>query len=627
MRWVASIAGCLACVAFAQDAPRPAAEPGAEDPRRPPERVREAEEENERDSARRRDPSRNPLAAHAIALTWNAPQPLKGMYEKYLPPPQVMEGQRRAAALRPWERDIRRRVPEIAASEGYFSATVEITYDGDEREHATVTVTPGPRTVVGDIDIEFLGDLSGEGDGRAERRREIRESWSMKAGQPFRSADWDVAKTKLEESLTDLDYAAGSVSTSRAEVDAEAARAHLKLTLDSGPRFTLGEPVIEGLELYPDAVVKRVLDLKAGERYSRERLSTQQRLIQYGPWFSSVVVEIERDPSKPNRVPVKIAVTERPEREVGLALGYGTDDGARVEALYRDRNLFKRGFDLQTSVRVAQKQQFGYADVYLPSGLFSTKKYGDVPFTDSVGVLAEHSVIQNLALSRFAVAGYRHFKLDMFEFRAGLSYQIERAYPEGSDVELKRALAPIFAVTWRHVDNLYDPTHGGVLNVQVAAGAKNLASGDDFVKLYGNYQYWIPLGPMNQLLLRTEIGRTFAQSRENIPEDFLYRAGGSRSNRGYAYQSLGPKEGDAVVGGRYLATGTIEFVHWLDQRWGAAAFLDVGEASDSIGEWEALRSYGLGARFKTPAGPFALDVAYAERDRKFRLAFSVTIAF
>ena len=26
-------------------------------------------------------------------------------------------------------------------------------------------------------------------------------------------------------------------------------------------------------------------------------------------------------------------------REVGLALGYGTDDGARGEAAYRDRNL------------------------------------------------------------------------------------------------------------------------------------------------------------------------------------------------------------------------------------------------------------------------------------------------
>ena len=85
-----------------------------------------------------------------------------------------------------------------------------------------------------------------------------------------------------------------------------------------------------------------------------------------------------------------------------------------------------------------------------------------------------------------------------------------------------------------------------------AAASKSLASTQDFLKLYAQYQLWIPVGG-DQLLLRTEIGSTFASSREGIPEDFLFRAGGSRSNRGYAYQSLGPREGDAVVGGRYLA--------------------------------------------------------------------------
>jgi translocation and assembly module TamA len=132
---------------------------------------------------------------------------------------------------------------------------------------------------------------------------------------------------------------------------------------------------------------------------------------------------------------------------------------------------------------------------------------------------------------------------------------------------------------------------------------------------------------MDQLLLRTELGRTFAPSRRHIPEDFLFRAGGARSNRGYAYQSLGVQEGDAIVGGRFLSTGTAEYVHWLNDKWGAAVFTDVGGAADAPGDLQALKSYGIGARYKTPAGPFALDVAYAGRDHKFRLAFSVTIAF
>jgi translocation and assembly module TamA len=562
-----------------------------------------------------------------VAVTWEAPEPLKGLFEKFLPPPRPEGAERRRGFLRPWIRDVRRRAPEIAAAEGYFSATLDIDWDDESRERVTIRVVPGPRTTVDAIAIEFAGDLAGVGEGREARREEIRKAWAMAPGLPFRSADWETAKTRLQEDLTSVDYAAGAIADSRATVDAEAAKASLKVVLDSGPPFTFGDVQIEGLSEYSEALVRRLVDLRRDERYSRERLVELQRAIQNGPWFASVVVDVERDPALAAAVPVKVSVTERPTREVGLAIGYGTDDGARAEAAFRHRNLLDRGFDLQSSLRVSQERQIGFADVYLPPGLVFTQRRGQVPFRDSVGVLAEHSTIENLALSRFAVAGYRHFKLDTWETRVGLSYQIERSFPEGSEPRIKRALAPIVAVTWRHVDDLFDPKRGGVLNVQFAAGAKAVASGNDFIKAYGQYQHWIPLGSRNQLLLRTEIGSTFASSREGIPEDFLFRAGGSRSNRGYAYQSLGPREGNAIVGGRYMATATAEVVHWLNDQWGAAAFVDVGDAADTRDEWQGNPSYGVGARYKTPAGPFALDLAYADRERRFRLSFSVTVAF
>ena len=608
----------LASTAFAQSAP-----PDSEQTPTPQaQRDREVDREREREVRRRAG-----SGPRTFDVTWIAPEPLRGMFEKFLPPPKPEESERRRGYVRPWIRDIRRRVPEIAASEGYFSATLEVDFEDDSREHITVTVTLGPRTTVGSVDIDFTGDLAGEGPERERRRQQLRDAWTLKAGAPFRSGDWDVAKTRLTETLAEQDYAAGTLLKSEAVVDADAARAALRLTFDSGPPFTMGDVIIEGLEEYPEHVVRRLVDLDRGERYSAARLTELQRSIQAGPWFASVVVDIERDRMKPNVVPVKVIVTERPRREVGVSVGYGTDDGARAEAGFRHRDLFDRGFDLQSSMRVSQKRQIGYADVYLPYGLFGSAKRGEVPFRDSFGVLAEHSDIENLALSRFAVAGYRHFRLDTWETRVGLSYQIERSFPSGSEPRVKRALAPIVAVTWRFVDDLFDPKRGGVLNVQFAAGGKALASGQDFFKAYGQYQHWFPITPKDQFIVRGELGTTFAVSREGIPEDFLFRAGGSRSNRGYAFQSLGPREGDAVVGGRFLMTATAEYIHWLNDRWGAAVFMDVGDAADTRGEWNGNPSYGIGARFKTPAGPFALDLAYAERVRKFRLSFSVTVAF
>ena len=561
-----------------------------------------------------------------LAVTWQAPAPLKRLYEEFLKPPTPEAGERRAASLRPWVREVRKKVPEIAASQGYFSATVEVEFDSNAREHATVTVTPGPITTVEAVDLEFAGDLAGDGAEREERRAELKRKWAMQPGAPFKSADWETAKTRIVDDLTELDYAAGSLKASEATVDAEASRARLKVVLDSGPRFTMGDVQIYGLKRYSEAVVRRVVDLHRGDRFSMDTLGELQRRLQTGPWFSTVLVDVRRDPQQPDDVPVQVTVTERRAKDVGLSVGYGTDDGARAEAAYRDRDLFDRGYDLQSSIRAAQYRQIGYADVYMAPGLMPFRGKS-IPFRDSVGVLVEHSTIEKLAISRFAVAGYRHFTPEKLETRVGLSYQIERDYPEGAQPVITRALAPIAAFTLRRVDNLYDPRRGGVLNVQFAAGTKSLLSTQDFFKTYAQYQHWIPAGADNQILLRGEIGRTYAPSREGIPEDFLFRAGGSRSNRGYAFQSLGVTKGDATVGGRYMLTASAEFVHWLNERWGAAVFTDIGDATDSPKDWKGNPSYGVGARFRTPAGPLALDLAYAQDPRKFRLSFSVNIAF
>ena len=92
----------------------------------------------------------------ALAVTWEAPEPLATLFRKNLAPPAAEDGEGRGAALRPWVRDVRRRVPEMAAAEGWFAASVEIEFSEDRRA-ARVVVTPGARTTVGAVTIDFLG--------------------------------------------------------------------------------------------------------------------------------------------------------------------------------------------------------------------------------------------------------------------------------------------------------------------------------------------------------------------------------------------------------------------------------------------------------------------------------------
>jgi translocation and assembly module TamA len=97
--------------------------------------------------------------------------------------------------------------------------------------------------------------------------------------------------------------------------------------------------------------------------------------------------------------------------------------------------------------------------------------------------------------------------------------------------------------------------------------------------------------------------------------------------RGYEFESLGVPLGDATVGGRYYALASVEVVRWINELWGIAAFVDAGDAADSIGDLEPAIGVGIGARLATPIGPFRLDVAYGEETRKWRIHFSVGLSF
>ena len=595
-------------------------------PVRAQERERSEAEIQAEETRRARREQREALAEAARRVVWKAPEELRELFEKHVVPPDlVAEG--RGPRLRAFMREVNRRVPDIAASEGYFSATVNMRAEGEgEDKRLVVEVEPGPRTKVGEAVVEFEGDIGQEGGDREPLREDIRAAWALQPGMVFRQANWDEAKNRILEKLAERHYAAATLADSVAVVDTASSTALVKVILDSGPRYTVGPLRITGLKRYPEDLIRRFTRLAPGDPFSLERLLELQRAVQATPYFASVIVDIDRDSGTTQNVPIDVTVIERAPVDVGLAVGYGTDTGARGELSYRNRNTFGRALDMHSAIALDRTRQIGYTDFFLPPLSLGGPFGGAIDTRDSFGVLGERTSIQNLETERIAFAAYRQFKHKGADYRAGLSYQFERKRPEGADESIARALAPVATGTWRWVDSIIDPTRGGVLKVELAAGGRSLLSTQDFIQARAIYQHWFPLGSRDQILLRGEIGQTFADSRRGIPESFLFRAGGSRSNRGYAYESLGAREGEAVVGGRYLLTATAEYVHWFSKQWGGAVFHDIGDAGDNQ-QLNANPTYGIGVRWRTPAGPLALDLAHATNEKKWRLAFSVSIAF
>ncbi len=514
-------------------------------------------------------------------------------------------------------RRTRREAVELLATEGYFDPEVSLQRGADGTWR--LVVMPGERARITEVDLDFEGHLAGDYPALAARREALRKAWGLREGEAFRQAAWDQAKQALLDAVSSRNYAAARLTATRAEVDPAAATVRLSVTVDSGPPFFLGPLDVSGLEQLPADFVERLSTLEPGEPFDQERLLEVQARLQNAPQFASVIVELERDPALAAAAPVRVQVTEAQSRQLGFGVGYTTNAGFRAETTWQDVNLFDRGWELSSGLRYEQLAQSAYADVFLPPAPAGHRH--------SFGGALEHSEVEDLELTTWLLGVTRHHVRGDIETRISLRYQHELREPAGAEATRHNALTANWSWIRRRVDDLLDPRRGNVLQLEIGGGAEALLSDQDFLRLYGRYAHYFPVARRDVLILRAEAGVTLTESRKGIPQTFLFRTGGSQSVRGYDFQSLGVREGEAVVGGRYLGAASAEYVHWFKPEWGVAAFVDAGDAADSPDELDTKLGYGIGARWKSPAGPIAVDVAYGEAEQQFRLHFGVAIAF
>jgi len=505
----------------------------------------------------------------------------------------------------------------ILATEGYFSPKFEFSGNA---EQPRIEIDPGPRTQIASVDVAVDGQIG------AKERAALIAGWRLPVGQPFRQEDWNAAKQQVLAQLLGSEHAAARLLDSTAEIDPETQRARLSAHYDAGPRYRFGELRIEGLQRYTPALIARYnRELQPGDLYRSDKLNALLANLQATPYFASVQAVLDLDGETVANAdgtisaPLRLTVRERAAHRLSFGAGASSNTGARVEFNYHTPDLFNQAWMLDSGLRLEQKKQTVYSDIFLPPDGENRRH--------SVGLMLEATDIQGLKTERYAFGAQTVQQRGSIEQRLSLNWQEETRTPAGAVETTSRALVPNVSWTWRRVDNLLDPRRGIVVQAQVGGGAKAALSDQNFIRLYSRWQQYIPLGRLDTLSLRAEVGYTLADSRQRVPQDYLFRTGGTGSVRGYAYQSLGIKEGDATVGGRYLGVVSAEATHWLDDSWGVAVFLDAGDAVDTLKDVKAAVGYGLGARWRSPAGPIGVDLAYGERTGEIHLHFSLAIPF
>jgi translocation and assembly module TamA len=511
-----------------------------------------------------------------------------------------------------------REARETAATEGYFAARVEVGIDeGIEPWIVLLTVEPGERTQVGEIDLRFSGPAVQDGEARALLRR-VRETWSLRRGEPFRQADWEAAKRVAVRELAGWRYAAARVADSRALIDPETRRASLMVELASGPPFRFGEVRVSGTRRFADQLVENLSPFRAGEVYDRDKLLVYQRRLLESGYFVSVQADIAPEEGQAEAAPVRVAVIEASTQHVEAGVGYSTDAGPRVELRYSNQDVFDSAWRFRSGLRMDEKIQNLQVELDSPprprgrwNSLFARARQTDIQneFTRELAAGVAHNWGAELAPSALILSGH-----------------IEEQRVSGDVTDNRHALYAGFRRSFRKTDDYVAPRSGYMASFEVGGAPPALAS-RQFLRGVVSGLFFIPFGRSGDLLLRGQAGRVIANAREGIPTSFLFRTGGDQTVRGYAFESLGVRQGDAVVGGRRYAVAGAEYTQWLGESWGLAAFVDAGNAWDDTALFKAALGVGVGARFRTPIGPIRADLAYGEETRALRLHFSVGYSF
>ena len=508
----------------------------------------------------------------------------------------------------------------LLETEGYYLPDVHIDLDTRQTPPLLrLKVVPGEQVRVAAYSLVLQGEASEDPQEQQRIMAALDAAWPLRPGMYFRHASWEKAKRGALAYLLADRYPAARIAASRAVVDAERATVGLELRLDSGPAYRFGELEVEGLTRYPRHVVERLNPIRDGEPYSQPRLLDFQARLRNSPYFVTAAVSADPDNARDGRIPVRVTLQERRSKRLGLGVGMSTDAGPRGSLEYRDIDLLDRAWRLSASLVGDARRQTLAGRLELPQSAHGHR--------DSFNGRLERTDIANLITRTYALGAQRARQRGRHETVLALDFTRERQEAGGAATTKLQTLSASHTWLLREIDDLLFPGSGYLLSLQLGGGARALLSDRDFLRGHGRIAWFRPVGRQGSLILRGELGAIWAKSREGIPNDLLFRAGGDQSVRGYGYQTLGVSKDGAVIGGRYLTVASAEYVHWFQPRWGLALFMDAGDAADAPGNLDLKRGYGLGLRWKSPVGPLNLDAAHGEEAGGVRLHFSVSLSF
>lgn len=485
---------------------------------------------------------------------------------------------------------------------GYYAADVRLAHEAlPERRHRVhLEILPGEPVRVAMRRIEIDGPAAQE----AAVQQRI-AAFAPAEGEPFEHQSYEGGKAAVERALLRLGYFDQQLVEARVEVTRAARAAAIYLRWNSGPRYRFGATRFAGAQ-FDDDFLRRYLPWREGETYDQARIETLQQRLAVAGYFASVEVEPLLPERRDGAIPVAITLVPAARSAWTLGAYVESEQGAGLRIGLDQRWLNLRGHLLRAELEGARRVRAGTLEYRIPrTGGYDAQWLIGTQWRDE----RRDAVDSRSRLLRLGALGqWREWtgtvSVNALEgsFRVGS----RRLNPRAADALV---VYPEFSATRVYARDRIRPERGGSLRVTARAADTALGSDVDLAQLRVEGRYVLPLGLPARLLLRAEAGLTRTDRFERLPPELRFFAGGGGSVRGYGWQELGPVDVDGKpLGGRNVATASLEYERQLRGDWSWAAFVDAGNVADD-GVARPRWGVGAGLRWASPIGPIRLDLA------------------
>lgn len=489
---------------------------------------------------------------------------------------------------------------------GWYSPVVAVQREpARDGVRIRVDVDPGEPVRVKTLDADIDGAAKDD-------RFVMRELPKLRpaVGERFVHLDYESGKVRVERKLADRGYFDAKRTTARVAVSRAAKSADILLRWDSGPRHAMGEARFAPNQFRP-GLLEPLVDWSPGEPYHRNKLDRLQARLAQLDYFALVeVLPAEEAKGQDLRMPIEIATTPAKRTAYSAALRFGSDTGVGVRGSMNRRWVNDRGHKWLSDFEWSQRRS-GFTTQYRVPSLRRLPGW----WGGRVEYLSEDPE-SALGYERLGLGLGWQGRRDPFALSGRVVYAEERTkllrrdrFPDARQT----MLYPEVTGTYRRVEDPLQPDDALQLSVALRAGVIEAASSRErFAQVELGAQWLHTLDDAQIVILRAEAAATaYGGSIESqaFPASLRYFAGGDRSIRGYGYREVGPRFEGETLGGLHRIVASAEYQYFFTEEWGAAVFVDAGDAFNTRSAFDPKVGVGVGARWRSPVGLVGVDVA------------------